>query len=89
MNARMVEALGQEALLTVLALSAAPVLAALVVGLVVSLLQAATQIQEQSVAIVPKIVAVYVIVLLFGMTMLEVLRRLAFDVLGRIAEIGR
>jgi len=85
---RIVESLGQDALLTVLVLSAAPVLAALVVGLVVSLLQAATQIQEQSVAIVPKIVAVYAVVLVLGMSMLGILRRLTLDLLGRIGGVG-
>jgi len=48
-------------------LSAAPVLlVAMVVGLIVSIFQATTQINEQTLAFVPKIVAVLLSILLFG-----------------------
>lgn len=58
--------LGREALLTVL-LAAAPMLgSALLSGLFVSILQATTQIQEQTLAFVPKIVAVLGSVIIFG-----------------------
>ncbi|BDG04360.1 type III secretion system export apparatus subunit SctS [Anaeromyxobacter oryzae] len=50
--------LGREALLLVLLVSAPPLGAALAVGLVTGVLQAATQIQEQSVGVVPRLVAV-------------------------------
>jgi flagellar biosynthetic protein FliQ len=52
--------LGREALLLVLVVSAPPLLAALVVGLVTGVLQAATQVQEPTVAVVPRLVAVFV-----------------------------
>jgi flagellar biosynthesis protein FliQ len=47
----------REALVLALVLSAPPLLAALAVGVVVGTLQAATQIQEPTVAVVPRIVA--------------------------------
>ena len=48
-------------------LSAAPVLlVAMAVGLIVSIFQATTQINEQTLAFVPKIVAVLLSILLFG-----------------------
>jgi flagellar biosynthetic protein FliQ len=50
--------LGREALLLVLLVSAPPLGAALLVGLVVGVLQAATQVQEQSLAVVPRLAAV-------------------------------
>jgi type III secretion protein S len=50
--------LGREALLLVLLVSAPPLGAALLVGIVTGVLQAATQVQEQSVAVVPRLVAV-------------------------------
>lgn len=50
--------LGREAILLVLLVSAPPLLAALAVGLVTGVLQAATQVQEQSVAVVPRLAAV-------------------------------
>jgi type III secretion HrpO family protein len=51
--------LGREALALVAIVSAPPLLAALLVGLVVGVLQAATQVQEQSVATVPRLAAVF------------------------------
>ena len=61
MNEQLAIDLGQQAL-TVTMLIAAPVLVAgMVVGLVVGLLQALTQIQEQTVAFVPKIVAMLLV----------------------------
>ena len=58
--------LGREALMTVL-LASAPMLGlAVLTGLLVSILQATTQIQEQTLAFVPKIVAVLGAVILFG-----------------------
>jgi flagellar biosynthesis protein FliQ len=49
--------LAREALGLVLLVSAPPLLAALVTGVAVGTLQAATQIQEPSVAVVPRLVA--------------------------------
>jgi flagellar biosynthesis protein FliQ len=49
----------REGLLLVLLLSAPPVVLSLAVGLAVSLLQAATQIQEQTLSFVPKLLVVY------------------------------
>ncbi len=56
----------REGLLLVLVVSAPPLLAGLVVGLVVGALQAATQIQDPSIAFVPKLVAVVAVVLVSG-----------------------
>ena len=50
--------LGREALLLVLLVSAPPLGAALAIGLVTGVLQAATQVQEQTLGVVPRLVAV-------------------------------
>ncbi|MDR0490931.1 MAG: flagellar biosynthesis protein FliQ [Oscillospiraceae bacterium] len=56
----------KDAIYTVI-LSAAPMLiVAIVVGLIVSIFQATTQINEQTLAFVPKIVAVLLALLIFG-----------------------
>lgn len=52
--------IGKQSLYLILVLSAPPVLVALVVGLMISLVQATTQIQEQTLTFVPKLVAVFV-----------------------------
>jgi type III secretory pathway component EscS len=56
----------REGLLLVLLVSAPPLFASLVVGFVVSVLQAATQIQDPTIAFVPKLVAVLLVLLALG-----------------------
>ncbi len=53
-------ALGREAVLLVLLVSAPPLLAALVVALVAGVLQAATQVQDPTLSVVPRLLAVFV-----------------------------
>ena len=52
-------ALGRETVVLVLLISAPPLLAALAVGLVAGVLQAATQVQEQALGVVPRLLAVF------------------------------
>ena len=56
----------QQASLMILLLSAPMLLIGLVVGLIVSIFQATTQIQEATLAFVPKIVAVLLSMVIFG-----------------------
>lgn len=58
--------LAQDAIRTVLSVSAPMLLISLIVGLIVSVIQAVTQIQEATLAFVPKIVAVFLSLLIFG-----------------------
>jgi type III secretion protein S len=58
--------LGREALLLALLVSAPPLLSALAVGLATGILQAATQIQEPTVAVVPRWAAVLVALAVAG-----------------------
>ena len=59
-------ALGREAVMLVLVASAPPLFAALAVGLVTGVLQAATQVQEPSLGVVPRLAAVLVALGLAG-----------------------
>jgi len=56
----------REGLLLVLLVSAPPLLASLIVGFVVSVAQAATQIQDPTIAFVPKLVVVFLVLLAMG-----------------------
>ena len=56
----------REGLLLVLLLSAPPLVASLVTGCVIGLFQAATQIQDQTLAFVPKLVVVMVVLVAMG-----------------------
>lgn len=68
-----VAGIGQRAIFVTLELAAPVLIFALVAGLVVSLLQAVTQIQEMTLALVPKILAVIMALVLFGPWMLRIL----------------
>ncbi|MBI1394805.1 MAG: flagellar biosynthesis protein FliQ [Betaproteobacteria bacterium] len=73
MNAQSVITLIQQAL-EVLVLVAGPLLlTALVVGLVISIFQAATQINEMTLSFIPKLLAMFVVILLAGPWMLTIL----------------
>ena len=58
--------LAYQALLMILVLSAPPVLISLVLGLIVAIFQAATQIQEQTLASTVKLVAVVLTLIIMG-----------------------
>ncbi len=58
--------MGREALYMVMLVSAPMLGLGLIVGVVVSIFQATTQIQEQTLAFVPKILATFVAILIFG-----------------------
>lgn len=70
MTPESMNALAQSTIYITMLVLAPILLIALVVGVLVSIIQAATQIQEQTLAFVPKIVAVLVGLLLFGPWML-------------------
>ena len=76
--------LAQDAIRTILAVSAPMLIVSLIVGLIVSILQAVTQIQEATLAFVPKIVAVLLSLLIFGPWILKVITQFATDLLNNI-----
>jgi flagellar biosynthetic protein FliQ len=73
MDSQQVFALGQQGLYMLLLVAAPLLLTVLVVGLVVSVLQAATQINEATLSFVPKIVAAVAVLVVAGPWMLATL----------------
>lgn len=73
MNAQMVLTIGQEALLTLLMVAAPLLGVVLLVGLLVSLFQAVTQIHEATLSFVPKLVAAMAVFAWAGPWMLNIL----------------
>ena len=65
--------IGREALLMVMMVSAPMLGLGLLVGILVSIFQATTQIQEQTLSFIPKIIAIFVAILVFGPWMLNLL----------------
>lgn len=66
MSIEFVTSFGREALLVVLLISAPLLGFALLVGVIISIFQAVTQIQEMTLTFVPKIIAVLIALLAFG-----------------------
>ncbi len=62
----------RKAIQTILMCAAPMLIVALVVGLIVSIFQAATQINEQTLTFVPKIVAVFITLLIFGSWLIKI-----------------
>jgi flagellar biosynthetic protein FliQ len=79
--------IGRHALLTGLQLSAPLLIASLVTGVLVSILLAATQVQEFTLTFVPKIVAVAVAGFVFGPWMLRVMLQYAERVLSSMGSV--
>lgn len=71
-----------------LLLSGPVLLAALIVGLVIGLLQAVTSIQEQTLTFVPKIIALALVLALLGGWMLRILVGYSQELLGNLPVIG-
>jgi len=65
MTPQMVVTIGREALMLTLMISAPMLLFGLVIGLIISIFQAVTQIQEMTLTFVPKILAIAVALLTF------------------------
>ena len=77
-------------LITMVLMIIAPILiVAVVVGLVVSILQSATSIQEQTLSFVPKLIAVALVLVLVSPWMLRNLMQFTTSHLTRMAEVAR
>lgn len=77
--------IGRDAIWITVLVAAGPMIVGLVVGLVVSLLQTLTQIQEQTLVFVPKILAIFFAILLFLPIMGGLLGNFTTGIFERIA----
>lgn len=71
MDQNVVLQIGEEALYLIVSLAAPLLLSALAVGLLVSIFQAATQIQEQTLSFIPKLMALVVALVVMGPWMVQ------------------
>jgi len=79
--------IGRQAVEVTLVLAAPMLLTALVVGLIISIFQAATQINESTLQFVPKLVAMFVVLILFGPWMLQYLMDYIQRLFGNIPQL--
>jgi len=71
MNAQDVMTLGQEAIYVAILVSAPLLLTALAVGFLISIFQAATQINEATLSFIPKLLAIFAVLVIAGPWMLS------------------
>lgn len=80
--------LGRQTLEIALIVSTPILLTCMVVGIVVTLLQAVTSIRDMSLTVVPKLIAVGFVTLLFGNWMLGKILAFTTEIFGHIQNIG-
>lgn len=89
MSQEFILGLARQGLTVALMLAAPALVVALVVGVAISIFQATTQIQEQTLTFVPKIVAVLVTMLIFGGWMLNQLLAFTENLFGNLGSLVR
>jgi flagellar biosynthetic protein FliQ len=89
MNEDIVIQLGQDALKTLAMLSAPLLLSTLVIGLIVSIFQALTQINENTLTFVPKMIVIGIVLVLAGPWMLDLLNNYTTHLFENIATVVR
>ena len=88
MEVDLVVDMAQDALFTLLISSAPMLIAGMVVGLVISIVQAATQVNEMTMTFVPKIVAVMVTAVIFLPWIVTRLTTFTQEMFARITAVG-
>jgi len=78
----------RDAMIVTLKVGGPPLMAGLIVGLAISLLQAVTQINEATLAFVPKVMAIGAALILAGSFMYAVLADYTHTLFARITDIG-
>lgn len=87
MDLRIID-LARELLLTALIIAAPVLLVGLFVGVTVSLFQALTSVQEQTLSMVPKMMAVIVVALMMLAPALGILRDYALGIFAQLKTFG-
>jgi flagellar biosynthetic protein FliQ len=89
MTEEMVMNLASEAIKTTIYISGPLLVAAMAIGILVSVLQAVTQINESTLTFIPKMVAVLLVLIVMAPWMLEVLEHYTTTVLGSAGDLIR
>ncbi len=82
-------AIGQHAILMMILLAGPMLLVSLVMGLVVSIFQAVTQINEMTLTFVPKVIGIFAVIILLGPWMLQMMMEYTANTIVSMATFGR
>jgi len=86
MTSELVISIAERAIMIILLTSGPLLLVALITGLAVSIFQATTSIQEQTLAFVPKIIAILAAIVFFGPWMLSQVTSYARDIFENLTR---
>jgi flagellar biosynthetic protein FliQ len=89
MSEEMVMSLGTEAIKTTIMIAGPLLLASMAIGIIVSILQAITQINESTLTFIPKMVAILVVLAIMAPWMLDVMEHYTIEVIGNAGEMVR
>lgn len=89
MSEEMVATLIQQALLTTLYVAGPVLLLGLLAGLIISVFQATTQINEQTLTFIPKILVVLIAIIFFGPWMYNTMVEFTQSVFAQIPQVVR
>ncbi len=89
MTPEFVIGIGRQAIETTLMCAAPMLITALVIGLVISIFQAATQINEQTMTFIPKIVGVFITLLIFSPWILQKISAFIHMIFDQLPLVGR
>jgi len=78
----------RDSLMTVILVSAPILGVGMLVGLVVSIFQTTTSIQEQTLTFVPKMIAIFITIIFFGSWMIRILINYTNNIFALIEKIG-
>jgi flagellar biosynthetic protein FliQ len=89
MNDQAVIDIAWKTLWLALKVGAPALLASMIMGLIVSVFQAATQINEQTLSFIPKILAMTAAIFFFGPWMIEAMMNFTISMINAIPNVGR
>jgi flagellar biosynthetic protein FliQ len=89
MTEEMIISIGAEATKTIIFLAGPLLAAAMIVGLLVSIFQAVTQINESTLTFIPKMIAVIVVLSIMSPWMLEVIKNYTTDIFENAGSVIR
>lgn len=85
MNQNIIIDITRQTLWLIIKVSAPILLVSLVVGLVISILQTVTSIQEQTLTFVPKFLAIFLVIMLFGGWIMTEIRDFTVELMNNIS----
>ena len=86
MTDEMVINLGAEAIKVMVYVAGPLLLAAMAIGILVSVLQAITQINEATLTFIPKMIAIVIVLLVMAPWMMEMMKSYTTDIMGNVSQ---